>query len=178
MFHNNIIFIGGIHGIGKGTICKKITDQFSDLVHISASTLLKWEEISTPENKLVQNFDSTQDRLIKGLKATIEKDKAYLLDGHFCLLNKEGIPEQIEEETFQLINPKAIVVVVEDVNLIYQGLANRDSMKYNTEILALMQKMEVEHAQNIASELEVPFIKISRNDYSKLTEYLLSEIQK
>lgn len=89
-------------------------------------------------------------------------------------MNKEGIPEKIEEETFQLINPKAIVVVVEDVNLIYQGLANRDSMKYNTEILALMQKMEVQYAQNIASELEVSFLKISRNDYSKLTEYLLS----
>lgn len=79
MIHNNIIFIGGIHGVGKGTICKKITDQFSDLIHTSASKLLKWEEISTPENKQVQNFESTQDRLIKGLKATIEKDKALSL---------------------------------------------------------------------------------------------------
>ena len=69
-------------------------------------------------------------------------------------------------------------MVIEDVNLIYQGLASRDSMKYSTEILALMQKIEAEHAQNIAAKLEVPFIEISRNNYSQLTEYLLSEIKK
>lgn len=173
---NNIIFIGGIHGVGKGTICKKITHQFPDLVHISASILLKWEEISTPENKLVQNFDSTQNRLIKALKATIEKNKAYLLDGHFCLLNSKGIPEKIEDETFQLINPRMIVVVAEDIDLVYQGLENRDSKKYNKEILTLMQKMEIEHAQNLATKLSVPFIKISRSNYTQLIEYLLSEV--
>ena len=67
--HNNIIFIGGIHGVGKGTICKKITDQFSDLVHISASTLLKWEEISAPENSRINAVFAPIPELVKVLNS-------------------------------------------------------------------------------------------------------------
>ena len=80
---NNIIFIGGIHGVGKGTICKEIVSK-TDLIHITASEILKWNEINSSDNKLVQNISSTQERLIYGLKNLIENDKQYLLDGHFC----------------------------------------------------------------------------------------------
>lgn len=78
-FIKNIIFIGGIHGVGKGTICEDISTK-TDLIHITASEILKWEEISDNDNKLVKNIVSTQDRLIKGLKNLIEKEKLYLLD--------------------------------------------------------------------------------------------------
>lgn len=60
---DNIIFIGGIHGVGKGTVCKEIASK-TDLVHITASQILKWDEISSSDNKLVNNISSTQERLI------------------------------------------------------------------------------------------------------------------
>lgn len=68
----NIIFIGGIHGVGKGTICKEIESK-TDLIHITASQVLKWNEISASDNKLVENISSTQEKLIFGLKNLVEK---------------------------------------------------------------------------------------------------------
>jgi len=54
----NIIFIGGIHGVGKGTLCEKVCNDLN-LLHLSASEVLKWEEISEKENKLVEGFNLT-----------------------------------------------------------------------------------------------------------------------
>jgi adenylate kinase len=59
-----IIFVGGIHGVGKGTFCRKISDSFQ-VEWFSASDLLKWSEISTKENKKVADFDETQQRLLQ-----------------------------------------------------------------------------------------------------------------
>ena len=130
----NIIFIGGIHGVGKGTICKKIASR-TDLIHITASEILKWNDISLSSNKFVNNIISTQERLINGLKNLIEKDKEYLLDGHFCLLNSNGIPSRINEDTFDQINPKAIAIVIDSVEKIAKRLETRDGKIYDIEVL-------------------------------------------
>ncbi|MDG1730294.1 MAG: AAA family ATPase [Algibacter sp.] len=37
---DNIIFAGGIHGAGKGTICKELSQSFK-FNHLSASEVLK-----------------------------------------------------------------------------------------------------------------------------------------
>ena len=36
----NIIFIGGIHGVGKGTLCEKVCNDLN-IRHLSASEVLK-----------------------------------------------------------------------------------------------------------------------------------------
>lgn len=169
--NNRIIFIGGIHGVGKGTICKKISSECS-IPHFSASQLLKWHEISARENKLVDDFATTQERLLFGIDEHILPGTIALLDGHFCLLNSEGIPEKIADETFLKINPIAIGVVIEDVIVVKQRLEARDSKEYHLEILQQMQEMEVEHANNIASTLQIPIFLISSNKFSDLIDYI------
>lgn len=163
----NIIFIGGIHGVGKGTICKEIASK-TDLIHITASQILKWEEISKSDNKRVENITSTQERLIFGLKNLIEKDNQYLLDGHFCLLNSFGIPSKIDEETFDNINPKIISIVIDDVEKIAQRLEVRDHKKYDVIVLNKLQEMEIEYAMHLSKKYSVPYIEIINGDYKHL----------
>lgn len=164
---NNIIFIGGIHGVGKGTICKKIASK-TDLIHITASEILKWDEISSSDNKLVNNISSTQERLINGLKSLIKNDKRYLLDGHFCLLNSNGIPCKIDEDTFDSINPKIISIVIDDIGKIVDRLEKRDNKKYDIKILDELQKMEIEYAKDLSKKYSIPYIEIKNNDYKSL----------
>jgi adenylate kinase len=66
----NIIFIGGIHGVGKGTLCRKVCNDLN-LRHLIASEVLKWEEISEKKNKLVKDFTLTQNRLITSLQQIV-----------------------------------------------------------------------------------------------------------
>lgn len=164
---NNIIFIGGIHGVGKGTICKEIALK-TNLIHITASEILKWNEISSTSNKLVSNISSTQERLIHGLKNLIEKDKQYLLDGHFCLLNSLGEPCKIDEETFDNINPKIISIVIDDVKNIYKRLESRDNKKYDIIVLDKLQEMEIEYAKYLSKKYNIPYIEIKNSDYKSL----------
>lgn len=163
----NIIFIGGIHGVGKGTICKEIASK-TDLIHITASEILKWNEISSSDNKLVNNISSTQERLINGLKNLIKNDKKYLLDGHFCLLNSNGIPCKIDEDTFDSINPKIISIVIDDIGKIVDRLEKRDNKKYDIKILDELQKMEIEYAKYLSKKYSIPYIEIRSNDYKSL----------
>lgn len=165
----NIYFIGGIHGVGKGTICKEIESK-TRLIHITASEVLKWNEISFSENKLVKNISSTQERLIYGLKNLIEEDKEYLLDGHFCLLNSYGLPIRIDEDTFDQINPKAIVIVIDDAEKIAKRLELRDSKIYSIQILNDLQEMEIEYAKYLSDKYSIPYIEIRDGNYNQLIE--------
>ena len=64
---NDIIFIGGIHGVGKGTLCKRIESELG-IIHLSASEVLKWKGFNVDSSdKRVADIDSTQDYLLKNL---------------------------------------------------------------------------------------------------------------
>ena len=167
----NIIFVGGIHGVGKGTICEKISQDYK-LIHLTASTVLKWEEISTKSNKAVKNFSETQSRLINGLNVLIEEKNTYLLDGHYCMLDSNNNPKRIEKSTFKQISPRVFCVVTNEVEIIFNRLKMRDSVNYSLELLTKMQKMEIEYAIELATEHNKPFVEIHGNNISELVKYL------
>ncbi|MGX7835966.1 AAA family ATPase, partial [Campylobacter fetus subsp. venerealis] len=71
----NITFLGGIHGVGKGTLCSKIKKQL-DIEHLTASELLNWKEVNEdPKNKLVADIPDMQDRLIHSLRLKVEQGR-------------------------------------------------------------------------------------------------------
>jgi len=165
-----IIFVGGIHGVGKGYLCNKISKVYK-IKYFSASKIIKWEEISSLNNKSVEDINFTQNRLIKGLNEVIKNDKYYILDGHYCLLNTKNEPESVNIETFELINPIVLSVVVEDIEIIARRLSNRDKTNYNFELLKRMQDMEIDYAQFLSKKLNIPFVKIYKQDYTSLIKY-------
>ena len=170
--HQNIIFIGGIHGVGKGTICSKIAREL-DLKHLSASDVWKWSEVSPdPNNKLVKDIPETQKRLIIGLEKAINSEKKYLLDGHFCLFNSIGVPQKVSIRTFQRIAPIVISVITTDILEIANCLKKRDNREYDKNLLNKMQISEVSYAITVAEELNVPFFEINNGKTSELMKFL------
>lgn len=166
-----IIFVGGIHGVGKGTLCKELAPKF-DLEHLTASEVLKWTEISSLKNKKVVNISSTQERLTSNLKKIINPDKKYFLDGHFVLLNSRNKPTKIEDSTFEAIQPMSIILVTSDPYIISERLNNRDSSIYDLQTLKKMQEMEIEHANHISRKLKIPLIEVKNNNTEDLFRYL------
>lgn len=166
-----IHFIGGIHGAGKGTICKQVCEQ-SDLVYLSASELIKWNEISEIDNKKVLNIPNTQDRLLAGLNVVKKDTESYLLDGHFCLFNADGEIEMVPIETFEKIIPNSIIVVTEKVEIIKTRLEKRDNKIYEQIVLERMQDIETKHAEKIALHLNVPFLVVKDGEYKPILEVL------
>ena len=170
--HQNIIFIGGIHGVGKGTICLKLADEFN-FKHLSASQVLKWSEVSPDmSNKFVKDISDTQNRLIDGLGGLISREEKYLLDGHFCLFDSRGIPQKVSIDTFHKIAPKAITVVITDVIEIVNRLRKRDGKEYDPFLLDKMQNSERRHAIFVAKELDIPFFEIRNSNMDELINFI------
>jgi len=85
-----IIFIGGIHGVGKSTLRKKITNVM-DIQSYSASSLIKSvSDLNFPSDKKIKGINKNQDLLIDAVDKYIDPNRYCLLDGHFCLLNQNG----------------------------------------------------------------------------------------
>lgn len=166
----NIIFIGGIHGSGKGKICEVVKNK-TDLIHLTASEVLRWNELSNYGEKLVKNIPYTQNRLIINLKKIIEKDKKYLLDGHYCLLNDDSIPQKIPINTFKDINPLKLILVITEAQIIKERLENRDSKNYDIRLIENFQNLESSFANEISKILKVPLFII--NDQNFETKPLL-----
>ncbi len=171
MNDRKIIFVGGIHAVGKGVICKELAEKFN-FEHLSASQVLKWNEISDLKNKKVKNFATNQERLLANLNQIIEPNKKYLLDGHFTLLNSNGEPKKIDESTFTGIQPKSIILLTCEPEIIYERLKQRDNSNYQLSILKKMQQMEIEHANYISKKLKIPLFKIIDGDTSSTYEHL------
>lgn len=160
----NIIFIGGIHGSGKGTICETLKSKL-EIVHLTGSEVLKWNELSSKNEKLVNDINETQNRLITNLKKIVEENKTYLLDGHYCLLNKDGIPEKISVQTFKDINPNKLILVIANPQTIKERLENRDTKTYDISLIEQFQNLEIIFAKEISEVLQISLHIINSEEF-------------
>jgi adenylate kinase len=172
---NNIFFVGGIHGVGKSTICRQLAIDLN-INYLSASEVLKWKELNTDvKNKRVNDIPDTQDRLIAGLQNIVIPQNYYILDGHFCLFNKDGLVTKIPLVTFAAINPISLTIIVGDIEEILAGLQNRDQKTYSQRSLIQMQELEMEYAQEISEKLKVRLHVLSKNGHNLNYKNLLSQ---
>jgi adenylate kinase len=168
----NISFIGGIHGVGKSTICEKICTDLN-IQYISASETLKWAEInSNINNKNVANISLTQNRLITGLTERILNKNHYLLDGHFCLLDEYNKIVKVPFETFEIINPISIHVIIGDILEIKSRLELRDDRSYDYQLLESMQLTEIEYASELSNKLNIDLSIGNEKNYSEILKSL------
>ena len=162
----NIIFIGGIHGVGKTTLCKKVTDELH-IKHHSASQLIKMlkNEDSDNRDKAVKNINSNQDLLVSAIDQYLDKSAPAILDGHFCLLNTKHEIKRIPKETFSAISPIAIITLHDDVTNIANKITHRDGINYNVDLLSSFQDEEICYSADVANYLEIPHLlfDVSKN---------------
>lgn len=166
---SNIAFIGGIHGVGKSTICNKLCTDLN-IEYLSASEILKWIEINKDtKSKKVDNIPFTQDRLIQGLLNRVDRNQRYLLDGHYCLLDKNNTIVKVPFETFEAINPISLHIIIGDIGEIKSRLELRDKCSYDYKLLEIMQKQEINYAQELSEKLEVSLSYGRENNYEEIS---------
>ena len=173
----NISFVGGIHGVGKSTICKSICEKFN-INYLSASEVLKWSKLNTDiNNKKVDDISFTQYLLINGLNDKVNKNAHYILDGHYCLFNKEGNVERIPFDTFQKINPASLHVITGNIDEIKKHLEERDQRPYSYKLLEEMQDAEIEYANEISQRVKKPLVISTSDDFTKLSKAIFKRIK-
>lgn len=168
-----IIFVGGIHGVGKTYLCNEICKKMQ-IPHFSASQLIRQhneEEMNTLKN--VIDVKKNQDALITAITNYVNDISVSLLDGHFCILNGEGEIERIPKETFERMEISCFLVLVDEVEEIRVRLKYRDNIEYSKELLEKFQSEEITYAIELSETLKVPIlIHKSREDCKGLYQFL------
>ncbi len=174
--HHKIIFIGGVHGIGKTPLCKSICTKFNVIHHSASKLITKYSHIKFPSNKRVENIKRNQDALICAINKYLDTNKNYLLDGHFCLLDQDGVVAKIPLSTFTAISPMAIILLHDDPSNIYCCLQDRDGEIYDMDLLSSFQKQEFHYSRLVATKLNIPYLKAKPSTDREIIDKFLADI--
>lgn len=158
---NNVVFVAGVHGVGKSTLCGKVIEPL-DIRHLTASEIIKKYKQDLIENKTkyAANIDMNQYLLIKGLNKEITDQPLVILDGHFALLDQNGEITAINTAIFGELSLCAIVIITDDPIKIENRLFLRDATHYNVDSLAKMQEIELQQAMEVALSLNLALLII------------------
>ncbi len=167
MQKKNIVFIAGIHAVGKSTFIEYAKKLAPNIESLSCSKLLNWEN---PEDKEVEDVMSNQERLLLALNDVVDIDKPYLIDGHFCLLDMEHNIVPVDFSIIKAINPRRIILLTEDVEIIQRRLLERDGKQYDLRIITDMEAKERELAQNFSIQYDIPVTILRANEYHKVKD--------
>ena len=168
-----IIFIGGVHGVGKTTLCTKICDSLN-INHYSASDLIKKvSKLEFPSDKRINGIKKNQDSLITAVDMHIDPDIVCLLDGHFCLLNEYGKVTEVPITTFTDLSPLAIVVLTDKPGSIISRIKTRDDNEMNAEDISAFQERELEHSKRVSKLLDIPWLSANPiEDMSQINTFI------
>lgn len=153
---SNLIFIGGVHGVGKTTICSELTANYHIPVYSASKIISELKNQNLPSNKLIPDVDVNQTLLIEGLKSVRTTEETFILDGHFCLINEKRTITKIAESIFQRIEPNACIVVTDSVDNIAERLKARDHIDYEQSFIKFFQDEEMNHAIFLSNNLNIP----------------------
>nr|WP_129732327.1 ATP-binding protein [Parabacteroides goldsteinii] len=175
---DNIILLGGIHGVGKTTTGEYIAEQ-TGLKFISAGEILINSTI-VKENtgKGVSNIEDIQDLLILRLRDIIRPGAFYLLDGHFCLIDESGQIRKVPLNIFQEISPIAIIILKDAPSNIKEKIKNRNGLDFTTGFLDTMQREEESYGLEISSLLGISCYITNLAESAELISTIKNIIQK
>lgn len=170
-----MIFVAGVHGVGKTYFCNTLSNKINLNVYSASNLISEIKDEENSKNKSVKTISNNQIYLISAIERI--KEPNYILDGHFCLIDTQSIVQKISQETFINLSIQYIVVLYDEVQNILRRLEKRDGINHEYAIFEKLQQTELEYAKEISIIINKPifFIKFCE-DYSEVLESLLKDL--
>lgn len=166
-----IIFIGGIHGVGKTYLGAPAAKSLG-LRHATASQLIREERglQSWGADKRVEGIDENQSALISATRRLRSEGEKLLLDGHFVLRGTNGEFNEIESDVFRDLQIGAVMLLHASVDVVFERLQARGDTSWKESELQLLAEREESHARRVAGELGISFTYLSNSNLSEFAE--------
>ena len=148
-----MIFVGGIHGVGKTTYCKALELRESK-VRYSASELIARGYPQHYEEKKVLDIDINQKVLLNEIKKLEINSQDLIIDGHLCLRNKQGEVERIPRSLFERLGIETLIVLVDAPICIQKKLQSRDKIDWSLDFINHFQMEEIKYAKQLSNEFD------------------------
>ena len=152
-----MIFLGGVHGVGKTSMCAGVVEKFG-LKVVGASAIIRAEREypSSDTRTAVSNVGGNQGLLVRGVQRLVtDAPGRYLMDGHFALQTLAGSIEAIDAEVFRAIEVSGLICLFDDPAAIAQRLAARDGVVPEVSAIAELQSAEIQSAESVSRTLGI-----------------------
>jgi len=162
-----MIFLGGIHGVGKSSMCAEAA-QRNGLTVFGASAIIRAERQvpSVDSRTAVRDVRGNQELLIQGVRKRVPQSSGYfVLDGHFALRTLDGAIERIDPAVFVALGIDHFICVRDDPQAIAARLLDRDGAIHKVGNIAGLQSDELDHAGCVSRELKIQLDVIQAFDY-------------
>jgi adenylate kinase len=167
----NLVFMGGIHGVGKTTYCRGLAPLVGAR-HLTAGSLIR-EAGGVQIDKTVANLDQNQVRLLAALERRRAAGERILLDGHFCVLSPSLTIEYIPIAVFRRIAPSRVVLMGAEPGDIFARLQQRDGKAPPLSLIGELAQAEQQHAITVGSALNAPILRItSSTPFEEVSSFL------
>ncbi len=168
-----MIFVSGIHGVGKTYFCN-ITKEKLGIKNYSASQLIAERRKKVfSADKHVSDIDDNQLLLLDAVNELRQSDEEFILDGHFCLLNEEGVITRISMETYTLLKPDTMILLLENPKIIAERRFQRDGIRQDECTITDFQEAEKAYATEIAGQLNIPLeVSSGASDLERIVEII------
>ena len=145
-----MIFISGVHGVGKSFFCSIVHEKLGINTYQASTLISEMRHSGFDGNKLTSAIDDNQRYLLSAVQELQKTERHFILDGHFCLLDKIGKVTRIPLGTFTSIKPEVIILLTESPEVISKRRKERDNVIELPEKIAEFQHEEEKYAREVA----------------------------
>lgn len=151
---NKLIFLGGVHGTGKTTYSNEILSAYGYNC-VSASELIRQYKGEVNINKTVSKIEDNQMILLSAIKKYQKENYKVVIDGHFCIINAKGLPENISIEVFKEMKPELLLLAEIPSEQLQKNLNKREEMRISVSLNDFVLQ-EHKQADLVSKEIGIP----------------------
>ena len=149
-----IIFLAGCYGVGKSTICDTIIKTLNIPCYSASSLISNINGETYGKNKYVNDSDINQEILIKQIQNI--KDEVFIINGHFCLKEKNKNVITLDADVFNKMDLSSIILLEADTSILIDHLLSRDSKIYDFDYLEKLKLCENKQAKIVSNKYDIP----------------------
>jgi len=163
---SNLIFLGGIHGVGKSSFAKRLADRMNCQA-LTASKLIRQARLGKStwdSKKRAAKIDENQELLLGEINKKLALGGLIILDGHYSLKDTSGYIKKLPTGFFKKLNPKILLMLLGDPVIVSNQLNSRDGKNELAHNVEIFQSIELEHARSIGKTLNIPLLEVNTPD--------------
>ena len=176
---DGIIFVAGIYGVGKSTLCERLSLSIGIPCYSAGDLISALNGETYGRNKTVVNKEKNQDILVAAVNDRLQNDTAFILAGHFCIFDKSFNVERLPESVFSLMPIAKVVLLESDVTKVCENLRfrYRDYRCYPLDALKSLKQCDKMQCEKITKQLGLPLyihqMLFDDADVQQVREYVL-----
>ena len=151
-----MVFVTGIHGVGKTTFCEHLARSLALPTFTASSIIRDCGEMNTDPARLNGEVLSNAEIFRRAILQLGQSHRTFFVDGHTVLLDQDAHFVRIPPSIFADLQIFAFVLLYHDVEEVRRRL--KCEIPNEPPFLAAFQSAEIEQASFIANQLGLKFL--------------------